>query len=233
YLECQKELSVLKEYCKSSNDEEFYFFVHQARNENPDLYCEYMKGQNQIESLIQKVKEYISSVDVSENTVVYENGILKGMKKSSPISILPEREKEFEEQVKKVFSTDFISSANETPNSGIKSLCESGTLYLGMNNIRVIPSENFALPSLFYSPLSDTITLTETDSNFKVSEYGINRIMEMYFFYDSFNNFHLTSMNRKAISGKKLVIEPFKRCKKIELGIEEEQDCIKLSKTRK
>ncbi len=228
------ELNKLKEYCEVNDKvEDFYFYVYQSAQRNPELYCDFIERKNNFKALSEKVRRLLSGNDISENTAIYEYDKLVGIIKKSPIIIDQSKKEAFATQVNKIFASDFISSSRKIPATGICSLCECGTLYLRTNNIELIPNDGYALPELFYSPLTDTLTLSETDSYFKVSEFGINKIMEMYFFVDSFTDYHITSMNLEAIKEKSIVIDHFDQCKKIELSITEDNEIIRLSKIRK
>lgn len=231
YLEYQRELEKLKQYCQENNVIDFNFYIHQSTKEQPRLYCDYITKKNKLKRVADYAKELLSGKDLSENSVIYQEGKLNGIVKKSPVSILPDKSLLFAKQTDKIISSDFIKSIAEYHNY-IMSLCESGKLYLRTNNIEVLPTESFALPTFFYSPLSDTITLRETDSRFKVNEFGLNRIFEMYFFYNSFTPYHLTTMNFSKIKEKKFVVEPFNPCTQIEFKIEETKDVIILTKSK-
>lgn len=228
------ELNRLKEFCKSSDKvEDFYFYVHQNVNNLPKLYCEIMEKESFLMDTIEKAKCFFVGSDLSQNTLSYENGKLEGIRKKSPITILPGRELTFTEEAEHILASEFISSFKEINQTGINSLCDSGTLYLRTNNISVTPNKDNPLPELFYSPLRDTLTFTETDSKFKVSEFGIKRVLGMYYFVDSFQEYHLTSMNSEAMKNKKLLVEPFLSCHNLELKISEDKDSIRLTKIQK
>lgn len=182
---------------------------------------------------IEKAKCFFVGQDLSQNTLLYENGKLEGIRKKSPITIVPEKELDFAEETERIFTSKFISSFKEINSSGINSLCDSGILYLRTNNISVIPTKDNPLPELFYSPLKDTLTFTETDPKFKVTEFSVKRVLGMYYFVDSFQEYYLTSMNSEAMKNKKMLIEPFPSCHNLELKISEDKDSIRLSKVQK
>lgn len=232
YLEYQRELSKLKQYCQTDNVADFNFYIHQSATENPKLYCDFMESKNKLNKLTEYAKSLLYGKDPNENSAIYQDDKLEGFVKICPISILPDKTSDFANQTNKILSSEFITSFNNS-NEGIMSLCERGKLYLRTNNIEMIPNETYALPALFYSPLSDTLTLSETNSTFKVSEFDIKRIMETYFFNSSFTPYQLTAMNSTKIKNKKFVIEQFNPCSKIQLKIEENDKAIRLSKVKK
>lgn len=42
YLEYQRELEKLKQYCQENNVIDFNFYIHQSTKEQPRLYCDYI-----------------------------------------------------------------------------------------------------------------------------------------------------------------------------------------------
>lgn len=115
----------------------------------------------------------------------------------------------------------------------VKSLSDNGIITFNNDNISVSSINNSGLPELLYSPLSDSLTLTESNPDLKVTKYAMDFLMSMMFFSEHFSPYHLTLLQSSPFKEKKLVLEKFDPSPKIKLYINEDEDCIRLIKSPK
>lgn len=134
--------------------------------------------------------------------------------------------------LKDLNNTEGISLFHPNENQ-VKSLSDNGIITFNTDNISVSSINNSALPELQYLPSSDTLTITESSSDLKVTEYSIEYLMRMFFFYKHFPQYHITFLQESRIKDKKLVLESFEPCSKIKFNIQEEEECIRLTKVPK